>query len=105
MGPEGIIEKYMKDKAEEKGFLYFKFRSPGNNGVPDRILVGHGLTFFVELKAPGEKPRKLQERVIAKIQKHGGIVYVIDTKQGVDELFEQLLQSCQSETINKEDNA
>ena len=91
MGKEAIIEKYLKTQAVKNDFLCYKFVSPSNDGVPDRILIGNGLTFFVELKAPGEKPRKLQERVFAKMQKHGAIVYVIDSKEGVDKLFEEIL--------------
>ena len=87
---ESVVEKYLRKQAEEHGYLCYKFVSPAHNGVPDRVLIGHGLTFFVELKAPGEEPRKLQQRVIERIRDHGGTVYVIDTKEGVNELFETL---------------
>lgn len=87
---ESVVEKYLRKKATEHDFLCYKFVSPMQNGVPDRVLVGHGLTFFVELKAPGQEPRKLQQRIIERIRDHGGTVYVIDTKEGVDELFKSL---------------
>lgn len=87
---ESVVEKYLRKQAEAHGYLCYKFVSPAHNGVPDRVLIGHGLTFFVELKAPGEEPRKLQQRVIEHIRDHGGTVYVIDTKDGVNELFETL---------------
>lgn len=90
---ESVVEKYLKKKSKENGFLCYKFSSPSNDGVPDRVLVGHGLTFFVELKAPGKTPRKLQEYVIGEIKDHGGTVYVIDTKEGVDELFVNILKN------------
>lgn len=92
MGPEATVEKYFKKQAEKNNFLCYKFTSPANSGVPDRIIIGHGQTIFVELKAPGEVPRKLQIRVMEKIKKHGGICYVIDTKEKVDFLFEELLK-------------
>ena len=57
---EAVVERYFKKRCESEGFLCYKFTSPGTDGVPDRVIIGHGLTVFVELKAPGEKPRKLQ---------------------------------------------
>lgn len=88
--PEGAVESYFVKQAKKHGFLYFKFTSPSNNGVPDRIIIGHGLTIFVELKAPGEKPRKLQTVVIDDMRNHGANVFVIDTKQVVDVFFENI---------------
>lgn len=88
--PEGTVEDHMAKRAKQRGFLYYKFTSPSTNGVPDRILIGHGLTVFVELKAPGKKPRKLQDIVIADMRAHGANVFVIDTKAGVDAFFDEI---------------
>jgi hypothetical protein len=90
---ENDIESYLGEKSKENDFLYYKFKSPANSGVPDRIMIGHGMTIFVELKKPGEKPRKLQERVISRMKEHGASVYVIDTKEKVDGLFDEILYS------------
>jgi hypothetical protein len=47
--------------ARELGLLVYKFSSPSNRGVPDRLFVNeHGTIGFLELKAKGEKPTKLQ---------------------------------------------
>lgn len=91
MKPESIIEEYLRQRAEALGFLCYKFTSPGNNGVPDRVLIGHGKTFFIETKAPGEKPRKLQERVIERINSHGGLALVADSKEDVDTILETII--------------
>lgn len=88
--PEGRVERHFVKSAERNGFLHFKFTAPSTNGVPDRILVGHGLTLFVELKAPGEKPRKLQTVVMDDMRQHGAVVYVADTKEAVDSIFAEL---------------
>lgn len=85
---ENKIETYLKKRAESTGFLCFKFVSPSNSGVPDRVLIGHGVTFFVELKAPGEDLRKLQQYVVAEFREHGAIVHVVDTKEKVDEVLQ-----------------
>lgn len=87
--PEGVIEDYLAEQCKKHDCLCYKFTSPSRSGVPDRIVIGHAQTVFVELKAPGEKPRKLQKAVIHDMRIHGAIVYVIDTKAGVDELMDE----------------
>lgn len=62
-----------------------KFISPGQNGMPDRIvLLPGGKIYFVELKAPGKKARKLQCRVHQQLQALGFPVQLIDTREAVD---------------------
>lgn len=87
---EKVIEEYFRRKAKENGYLCWKFTSPSTDGVPDRILIGHNRVIFVELKAPGEVPRKLQIHVFEEMQKHGTKVFVIDTKEKVLKFFEDL---------------
>lgn len=91
--PEGNIEKYLKTTAQKHGFDYYKFTSPGCEGVPDRIIVGHGLTVFVELKAPGKYIKKgsIQEDTILEIKNKGGIIFVINSKEQCDKLISSLL--------------
>lgn len=92
MKPEETVETYLCNRAEELGFLCYKFTSPGNNGVPDRVLIGNGITFFVETKAPGGKPRKLQQKVIDRINTHGGIALVAASKEDVDTILETMIK-------------
>lgn len=82
--PEGAVEDYFIRRTEEYGCMCMKFTSPSKTGMPDRIIVGHGKTVFVELKAPGEKPRPRQIVVIKELRDHGALVYVTDSKPGVD---------------------
>ena len=88
---EGEIENYLKKQAKQNGFLCEKFIS-GRNGVPDRLLIGHNKVVFVEVKAPDETPRKLQIAVINELRNYGAIVYIIDTKDGVDKMIKELLR-------------
>lgn len=63
-----------------------KFISPGQNGMPDRIvLLPGGKIYFVELKAPGKKARKLQEHVHQKLHALGFPVQLIDTREAADD--------------------
>ena len=58
---EARIEKRLRDDVARIGGKAYKFVSPGEGGVPDRvILLPGGKMLFVETKAPGEKERPLQ---------------------------------------------
>ncbi len=73
MGEEAKIEKKLKRWAKDNNCLTYKFSSPANRGVPDRIFIGPGgKVLFLELKAPGEKPTALQNKRIAEIVDQGG---------------------------------
>ena len=64
---EKEIERRTCRFAESQGMLQFKFTSPGIRGVPDRIFMYRQKTFFIEFKAPGETPTKLQQHMGEKI--------------------------------------
>lgn len=98
---EHDIEQYLFDSAEKHDALCYKFVSPMNSGVPDRIVILNGWTVFVELKAPGKKPRKLQNKVIAMMRKRNASVYVIDSKELVDELFNDILSAKKKKSLNQ----
>jgi hypothetical protein len=84
---EKEVEKYLVQYAHKNNILTYKLVSPGNSGVPDRIFVNRdGTVRFVEVKAPGKKPRPLQQSVFAKLASHGQPVLIIDTK-GDAQLF------------------
>ena len=87
---ENDIEEYLIKTAKKKGFLCYKFKNSGQNGIPDRILIGYGKTFFIELKAPGEKPRKLQIKKINEMRNHGATVYVVDSKEQIDQILDDI---------------
>lgn len=88
--PEGRIESYLRQRAEAMGYLCWKFTSPGTNGGPDRLLIGHGKTFFVEAKAPGESARSQQKSVHRQMEEHGAVVFVADTKDAVDGVLRRM---------------
>lgn len=69
---ERDIERQVVAYAKSKGVLCYKFSSPGNRGVPDRILIGPtGRIWFLELKREGQKPTALQLHVIDTLRKQG----------------------------------
>jgi hypothetical protein len=87
---ERDIEQYLREQVKKVKGKAFKWVSPGNAGVPDRvILFPGGKVVFAETKAPGKKLTPLQENQIRKIKEMGFSVVVIDSKQGVDEFIRQ----------------
>jgi hypothetical protein len=89
--PEGIIEDHLRRQCKKLGFMCLKFTSPGNSGVPDRIVIGNGQTVFIELKKPGEVPRRLQQEVIADLRAAGAAVHIADTKSLVDDVLAKII--------------
>lgn len=75
MGLEKKLEKRCCDVARANGWWTRKFSSPSNRGVPDRIFLGEGRVVFMEFKAPGNEPTKLQQHEIDTIRQHGGEAY------------------------------
>jgi len=58
---EKTIEQHLVAAVKAAGGICPKLVCPGFDGMPDRImLMPGGRIAFVEVKAPGEKPRALQ---------------------------------------------
>lgn len=61
---EKEIEAHLVKRMKGIGGECYKWSSPGNRGVPDRICIfPNGVVVFVELKRPGKRPTKLQNLV------------------------------------------
>ena len=83
---ERDIEARLRLKLMQRGHLCLKLYSPGFTGLPDRLcLLTGGRIAFVELKAPGQKPKPHQVRRHAMLRALGFQVEVIDTFAGVDQ--------------------
>ena len=76
---EKEVEQRLVVAVKAAGGWCTKFISPGINGMPDRIvLMPGGCIAFVEVKAPGQKPRKLQIRRHLRLRHLGFQVFVLD---------------------------
>lgn len=87
---ESRIEKRLLVNIERLNGICLKCSCIGFNGMPDRMVVYHGKVYFVELKAPGEIPRKLQRFVHKMLADHGFDVYIIDSLEGVEEFIHEI---------------
>ena len=73
------------------GGLALKFSSPGFDWVPDRIvLLPGGKMAFVEVKAPGEKPRPLQLARHRLLRRLGFRVYVLDDESQIGGIVDEI---------------
>lgn len=87
---ETHVESYLQKQVSATGGLCRKWVSPGRRHVPDRICIWPDRIVFVELKKPGEEARPGQLREHAALRRRGCDVRVIDTKQKVDELIDEI---------------
>lgn len=85
---ESEVEKTLREEVKKAGGKAYKWVSPGNSGVPDRIVVlPNEAPIFVELKADGGKLSKVQEAQINLLVKLGQRVYVVEGIGGLEEFF------------------
>jgi len=88
---EKTIEKKLVIAIKDMGGIAPKFTSPGFDGMPDRIvLLPGGHIGFVEVKAPGEKPRPLQLSRHGLLRRLGFKVYVLDNEQQIGGILDEI---------------
>lgn len=88
---EKEIEKYLRKRIEALGGIAYKFISPNNIGVPDRIVIlPGGLIYFIELKSDKGKPRKIQEYQMKTLLELGCNVKIINSMYEIDKFIEEI---------------
>ncbi len=87
---ESKLERQLVSRIERIEGLVFKFTSPGNAGVPDRLILINGKTYFAELKAPGQKLRPIQKHQKRKIEEQGIKVYVVDSRESLEAMINEI---------------
>ncbi|MBC8546099.1 VRR-NUC domain-containing protein [Clostridiaceae bacterium NSJ-31] len=88
---ESYIEGYMARKVKEHGGLCYKFVSPGNPGVPDRIVITpNGRTIYVELKTEIGRLTKMQKWQRGELEKRGADVRILCGMDAVKEFLREV---------------
>jgi hypothetical protein len=88
---EKEIEKKLTQAVKNMGGICPKFVSPGFDGMPDRIvLLPKGRMAFVEVKAPGEKPRPLQMARHRLLRRLGFQVYILDSAEQIGGILDEI---------------
>lgn len=81
---EKEIEHHLVMETRRAGGMALKFVSPSFSGMPDRlVLLGDGKMGFVEVKAPGQKPRPLQLRRHAMLRRLGYQIFALDAMEDI----------------------
>ena len=88
---EKTVEQRLVKAVKSRGGICPKFTSPGYDGMPDRlVLLPHGRMAFVEVKAPGKKPRPLQINRHELLQKLGFKVFVLDEPEQIGGILDEI---------------
>ena len=91
---EKRIEQQLFRAVRERGGIALKLVSPSYAGLPDRlVLLPGGHMAFVEVKAPGRKPRVLQLMRLDLLSCLGFRVYVLDAAERIGEMLDEVCAS------------
>ena len=87
---EREIEQQLVVETKKMKGLCEKWTS-GSSGWPDRIVILPGSRIgFVEVKAPGKKPRPLQVSRLTLLRKLGFKVYVLDEPDQIGGILDEI---------------
>lgn len=93
MAVEKYIEQKLVNEVKAAGGICPKLVCPGTDGMPDRlVLLPGGRVAFVEVKAPGKRPRALQVVVRWKLELLGFKVFVLDDPLKVAALVREVME-------------
>lgn len=88
---EKDIEKILVSEVKKLGGRAYKWVSPGNGGVPDRIVIfPNKPPVFVELKSDAGKLSPLQAVQIDRLVALGQTVSVAKGIDGVSQFFQEM---------------
>lgn len=90
---EKALEQALRQAIQADGGICWKLVSPGVDGVPDRLCLKAGRAVFVEVKAPGKRPRPLQQRRMRQLRERGFTCLVIDSMSQIEEVRRALSAS------------
>ncbi|TFE30818.1 VRR-NUC domain-containing protein [Cohnella luojiensis] len=89
---ESALERRLVREVRAIGGDAPKWVSPGNNGVPDRIVIlPNGRTIYVEMKAPGKPLAPLQAKWARKLLGMGHKHYKIDSHEDIDRFIAEVV--------------
>jgi hypothetical protein len=89
---EKTVESKLRKAVEDIGGKAYKFESPGNNGVPDRIVIlPKGRIYFIELKKPkNSKTAALQKLQHQRLKNLGANVRTIYTIEQIEAFIQEV---------------
>ncbi|SEA15355.1 VRR-NUC domain-containing protein [Eubacterium aggregans] len=92
---EKELEGLLREETRRQGGRCYKWTSPGNTGVPDRIVIlPAGKVGFVEMKQEGKKPTRNQVLQLNRLLKLGCRVYLLDREASIKEVLADIAKGC-----------
>ena len=90
---EKNIESILTQEINRLSGRSYKWVSPGNSGVPDRIVIlPDKPVIFVELKTRSGRLTPIQKVQLKRLEDLGQEIYVIQGESGLIEFFRDYLQ-------------
>lgn len=90
---ESAIEARLVRQVREMGGLCYKFVSPGNPGVPDRLIIlPGGRVVFVELKTEVGRLANIQKWQLEEMRRRGADVRVLKGLEQVKQFVKEAAQ-------------
>ena len=86
---ERDVQKKCVKYARDRGCWASKFVAQGRRSAPDYIFAIGGQVFFVEFKAPGQKPTELQAEEHRVMRHHNLEVHVCDSLEQFKSIFNE----------------
>jgi len=91
MTPAGRLQDHLKHVVQKSGGQYRKVRWEGRSGCPDCFVWWPGPRYaFIEIKAEGDRLRKLQAREIERMRADGVPVFVAHSEAELDEIVAEV---------------
>ena len=102
---EKDIERWLGERLERLGCLYFKFVSPMNPGVPDRIVIlPGGKTVYVELKTEVGRLSNIQKWHIGRMRERGADVRQVRGMNEARAFLKEVEKLCDTSRMNTSDS-
>lgn len=91
MTPAGKLQDYLKHVVRKSGGQYRKVRWEGRSGCPDCFVWWTWpAAAFIEIKAEGDRLRKLQIREIERMRLDGVPVFIARSEADIDEIVARI---------------
>lgn len=99
---EKEIEAKLKAELENLGCLVLKFVSPGNAGVPDRlVLLPGGVVFFVELKNERGRLAPLQRAWRERLRRQGCLYALVRSEADAAKFVQEVGETVELSRLKK----
>ena len=89
---ESELERYLKKQVEALDGLCIKMESI-TRGIPDRVVIIGGHTYWIELKREGGKLSEAQKLRISQFKERGVEVFVLRGKEEVYQFCYMLIKN------------